>query len=217
MLWPCVGRGRAAGVLTPRPQRWLVPAGGGRTDLSGSAAEAQALSEQFRSAAEQAAASVVIDERAWERSAARRPPPPMLSAVQQAVINGQQLLLRYTSREREHTERVVEPLGIAARGTSWYLVADTAAGRRSSPVDRIEAATPTGEPVTRPEGFDLGEVWAIISERVDELRAPVLAHALARQAARRPRPPGPRVGRDLRGLTGERVTAVGRREPARGG
>jgi len=185
---------------------WYL-AGGGRTDLSGlTAAEAQALflvagpsaattpelkaalrklvralPEQFRPAAEQAAASVVIDERSWEHSAPRRPPPPMLAPVQQAVINGQQLMLRYTSRERVHTERVVEPLGVAARGASWYLVADTAAGRRSFRVDRIEAATPTGQAVTRPEGFDLGEAWAIISERVDQLRAPVLAHALAHQ------------------------------------
>lgn len=192
--------------LPGRNGGWYL-AGGGRTDLSGlTAAEAQALflvagpsaattpelkaalrklvralPEQFRSAAEQAAASVVIDDRAWEQSAPRRPPPPMLAAVQQAVINGQQLTLRYTSRERAQTERVVEPLGIAARGTSWYLVADTAAGRRSFRVDRIEAATPTGAPVTRPDGFDLGEAWAIISERVDQLRAPLVANALAHQ------------------------------------
>jgi predicted DNA-binding transcriptional regulator YafY len=180
-------------------------AGGGRTDLSGlTASEAQALfmvagpsaattpelkaalrklvralPEQFRPAAEHAASSVVIDEHAWERSAARRPAPPQLAAVQQAILQGQQLHLTYTARNRQHSERDVEPLGLAAKGASWYLVADTDAGQRSFRVDRIVAAVPTGRPVTRPDGFDLGEAWALIADRVDELRTPVVAEALA--------------------------------------
>ncbi|HAN35260.1 MAG: WYL domain-containing protein, partial [Actinobacteria bacterium] len=161
-------------------------AGGGRTDLSGlTAAEAQALfmvagpsaattpelkgalrklvralPEQFRPAAQHAASSVLIDERAWERSAIRRPAPPMLAVVQQAVVQCQQLHLEYTARSREHTQRLVEPLGLAAKGSVWYLVADTAAGRRSFRVDRIAAASLTGRPATRPADFDLGEAWA---------------------------------------------------------
>ena len=103
----------------------------------------------------------------------------MLAVVQLAVVEGQQLLLEYTARNRERTERVVEPLGLAAKGPSWYLVADTEAGRRSFRVDRIVAAAPTGRPVTRPEGFDLGEAWALISDKVNELRTPVLAEGLA--------------------------------------
>jgi len=180
-------------------------AGGGRTDLSGlTAAEAQALflvagpsaattpelkaalrklvralPEQFRPAAEQAQSAVLIDERSWDRPAPRRPPPPMLTTVQQAVVEGQQLLLEYTARDHEQTKRIVEPLGLAAKGPSWYLVADTEAGRRSFRVDRIVAATPTGRPVTKPEGFDLGEAWALISDRVHELRTPVVAQGLA--------------------------------------
>lgn len=180
-------------------------AGGGRTDLSGlTAAEAQALflvagpsaattpelkaalrklvralPEQFRPAAQHAAAAVVIEEHPWNSPASRRPAPPMLAAVQRAVVEGQQLLLQYTARDRERTERLVEPLGLAAKGPSWYLVADTQAGRRSFRVDRIVAATPTGRPVARPDGFDLGQAWALISDKVNELRAPVVAEGLA--------------------------------------
>lgn len=190
--------------VSGRQGGWRL-AGGGRTDLSGlTAAEAQALflvagpsaattpelkaalrklvralPEQFRPAAEQAASAVVIDERAWDSPAPRRPAPPMLATVQQAVVEGHQLLLEYTARDRERTERVVEPLGLAAKGRSWYLVADTQAGRRSFRVDRIVAATPTGRPVTKPEGFDLGEAWALISDKVHELRTPVIAEGLA--------------------------------------
>jgi len=185
---------------------WYL-AGGGRTDLSGlSASEAQALflvagpsaattpelkaalrklvralPEQFRPAAEHAATAVHIDERSWGRTAPRRAAPPMLASVQQAVLDSRQLRLRYTARNDEQTERDVEPLGITNKGNSWYLVADTAAGRRSFRVDRIVSATPTGQAATRPDGFDLGEAWAVISERVDELRAPLVADVLVVQ------------------------------------
>lgn len=206
-------------------------AGGGRTDLSGlTAAEAQALfmvagpsaattpelkaalrklvralPEQFRPAAEHAASAVVIDERSWERSAPRRPAPPMLATVQQAVVEGRQLTLDYTSRAREHSSRVVEPLGLAAKGPSWYLVADTEAGRRSFRVDRIVSATPTGHPASRPEGFDLGAAWALIADRVEELRAPVVAHALAE----------PRLVTVLSFVFGSRVHAGATRDDGR--
>jgi len=105
----------------------------------------------------------------------------MLASVQQAVLDSRQLRLRYTARNDEQTERDVEPLGITNKGNSWYLVADTAAGRRSFRVDRIVSATPTGQAATRPDGFDLGEAWAVISERVDELRAPLVADVLVVQ------------------------------------
>ena len=185
---------------------WYL-AGGGRTDLSGlNASEAQALfmvagpsaattpqlkaalrklvralPEQFRPAAETAANAVHIDERSWGRSAPKRPAPPMLMTVQQAVVEARQLRLTYSDRNDDETDREVEPLGITNKGNSWYLVADTAAGRRSFRIDRIVAAVPTGRPATRPEGFDLSEAWAVITERVDQLRAPVVADALAAQ------------------------------------
>lgn len=206
-------------------------AGGGRTDLSGlTAAEAQALflvagpsaattpelkaalrklvralPEQFRPAAEHAAKSVVIDEESWDSSAARRPAPPMLAAVQHAVVEGQQLLMEYTARDRERTERIVEPLGLAAKGRSWYLVADTEGGRRSFRVDRIVAVIPTGKPVTRPEGFDLGEAWSLISDKVHELRTPVVAQGLAE----------PRMVGILGFVFGARLHAVATRDDGR--
>ena len=206
-------------------------AGGGRTDLSGlTAAEAQALfmvagpsaattpelkaalrklvralPEQFRPAAEHAASAVVIDERSWERSAPPRPVPPMLATVQRAVVEGRQLTLDYTSRAREHSSRLVEPLGLAAKGASWYLVADTGAGRRSFRVDRIVSATPTGQPAARPEGFDLGAAWALIADRVEELRAPIVAQAVAR----------PRLIAVLSMVFGTRVRAGATRDDGR--
>jgi predicted DNA-binding transcriptional regulator YafY len=57
-------------------------------------------------------------------------------------------------------------------------VADTDAGMRTFRVDRVTSVVDTGEPVVRPDNFDLHEAWTLITDRVDELRTPVRARAL---------------------------------------
>jgi predicted DNA-binding transcriptional regulator YafY len=107
-----------------------------------------------------------------------RPPPPFLDDVQRAVVTGRQVRLGYISRDRTETTRVVHPLGIAAKGMTWYLVGDTEAGLRTFRVDRIRQAELLDVAVVRPEGFELQAAWRMISDRVDELRAPVVADTL---------------------------------------
>jgi predicted DNA-binding transcriptional regulator YafY len=179
-------------------------AGGGRTDLSGlTAAEARALflvagpsssatpemraalrklvralPESFRDAAEAASTAVVVDPTGWDDTHRDRTNPPHLDAVQQAVVEGQQVVLGYVARTRESTTRTAHPLGLAAKGASWYLVADTVAGLRTFRVDRITSIEPNGQAVVRPEGFELTEAWKLITEQVDERRLPVRARAL---------------------------------------
>lgn len=183
-------------------------AGGGRTDLSGlTAAEARALflvagtssaatpqvkaalrkltralPEPFRPHAEAASEAVVVDPRGWDQTrdpGAGRPPPPFLDDVQRAVVEGEQVTLGYVARNREPSTREVHPLGLAAKGWAWYLVAGTEAGLRTFRVDRITSVEPTGEAVVRPEGFVLAEAWKLIAEEVDQRRLPVTARAAA--------------------------------------
>jgi predicted DNA-binding transcriptional regulator YafY len=178
--------------------------GGGRTDLSGlTAAEARALflvagpssaspevraalrklvralPEPFRESAEAATAAVVVDPASWDRRPAERPVPPYLDLIQQAVVDGVQLDLGYVARDRSGSRRVVHPLGLAAKGQIWYLVADTVAGLRTFRVDRVTSAAMTGEPVMRPDGFDLADAWRMITEKVDQMRTPVRARVAA--------------------------------------
>jgi predicted DNA-binding transcriptional regulator YafY len=168
--------------------------GGARTDLSGlTASEArtlflvagpssavtpeakaalrklvQALPETFRSEAEKAAAAVVLDPANW---GGRTPPtPPQLEALQQAVIQGDQVRLGYTDARGADSERVVHPLGLVSKGTTWYLVADTDAGLRTFRVWRVRSVEPTGEAARRPPGFDLHRTWQEIVARLDEQR-----------------------------------------------
>jgi predicted DNA-binding transcriptional regulator YafY len=171
--------------------------GGARTDLTGlTAAEARtlflvagpsaavtpdartalrklvkALPETFRADAEAAASAIVLDAAHWGTTAP--PPPRHLDVLQQAVIDGVQVRLGYTDRRRAETERTVHPLGLVAKGSTWYLVADTDAGLRTFRLGRIKSVERTKEPVARPDGFDLAEAWESVVARVDEQRRSV--------------------------------------------
>ena len=196
-------------------------AGGGRTDLTGlSAAEARALflvagpsssatpelkaalrklvralPESFRTRAEAAASAIVVDPTGWDESDDPRRHPLHLDAVQQAVVEGEQLRLGYIARDRAASERVVHPLGLAAKGSVWYLIADTDKGLRTFRVDRIQTLSPTGDAVVRPDGFVLEEAWQLIADEVEERRSPIRAEARAE----------PDVVPWLRGMFGTRV------------
>jgi predicted DNA-binding transcriptional regulator YafY len=171
--------------------------GGARTDLSGlTAAEARALflvagpsssatpvvkaalrklvralPESFRADAQAAATAVVVDPASWGRTTPG-PPPVHLDELQRAVVDGVQIRLGYAGRDRPPGERMVHPLGLVAKGSVWYLVADTDAGLRTFRVSRVRSVELTAEPVVRPEGFDLGEAWRSIAATVDEKRTP---------------------------------------------
>lgn len=176
--------------------------GGARTDLSGlNAAEARALflvagpsstatpdvkaalrklvralPEPFRVDAEAASVAIVSDPSEWGGTTVERPPPPALDMLQSAVIEAMQVTLGYVDRQRKTTERVVHPLGLATKGQTWYLVADTAAGLRTFRIDRVTSVTRTGAKAVRPPGFELTEAWKLIADEVDQHRTSLWAH-----------------------------------------
>ena len=90
--------------------------------------------------------------------------------MQRATVDGRQVRLGYVSRDGTETERIVHPLGLVAKRSVWYLVADTEAGMRTFRLDRVRSATVTEDPVDRPEGFDLATTWKSVVEAVDGRR-----------------------------------------------
>jgi predicted DNA-binding transcriptional regulator YafY len=176
--------------------------GGARTDLSGlTAAEARtlflvagpssaitpeakaalrklvhALPATFRAEAEAAANAVVLDPARWGEEAPT--PPPFLEVLQQAVIAGVQVRLGYSDRTRTVTERIVHPLGLVAKGSTWYLIAGTEAGMRTFRLWRIRAVELTDDAVHRPADFDLATAWQSVVERMDRHRHVVEVEAL---------------------------------------
>jgi predicted DNA-binding transcriptional regulator YafY len=178
--------------------------GGARTDLSGLTSEearalflvagpaaatpevraalrklVRALPEPMRDEAEAASAAVVVDH-GWGAPARSAPVPPRLGEIQAAVVTGRQLELSYVARDGAATVRRVHPLGLAARGSVWYLLADTAHGLRTFRVDRVADVATTEEPVVRPDGFDLEQAWASVAAEVRRHWDAVEVRALAR-------------------------------------
>jgi predicted DNA-binding transcriptional regulator YafY len=175
--------------------------GGGRTDLSGlNAAETRtlfliagphtrlapeaksalrklvrALPEPFREHASAAADAVVLDAAGW--GAASPPVSPHLDVLQRSIIERVQIRLQYAGSSGAVTARTVHPLGVAAKGGAWYLLADTASGRRTFSVDRIRSVTLTDQAAIRPPDFDLAEAWrkAVADVDVRRTQAVVLA------------------------------------------
>jgi predicted DNA-binding transcriptional regulator YafY len=195
----------AAGIpVYPQPGRgggWSL-VGGARTDLTGlTAAEAQALfllvgpaaavsaeakaalrklvralPATFRDEAEAAAAATLIDSARWgERERAR---PDLVGVLQSVVVRRRQVRLTYTSRQRERTERLVDPWGLVAKDDIWYVLAGTDRGRRTFRVDRIVAADPTDMPSGRPDDFDLDEAWRAVVGEMEQRRSGTWATVL---------------------------------------
>jgi predicted DNA-binding transcriptional regulator YafY len=177
--------------------------GGARTDLSGlTAAEARtlflvagpsasatpqikaalrklvrALPEPFRAEAEAAASAVVIDPASWDR--AHVPTPPHLEVLQRAVVDAVQVRIVYAGRDKPTSERTVHPLGLVAKASVWYLVAGTEAGLRTFRLNRMRSVEVTGQPVDRPDDFDLEQTWRSVVAEVGERRVGFRATARA--------------------------------------
>jgi len=83
----------------------------------------------------------------------------MLPIVQDAVARDRKIAIRYWRADREPVERTVDPLGLVAKGNTWYLVARSADRLRTYRVSRIEEATLLDRPVERPADFDLATYW----------------------------------------------------------
>jgi predicted DNA-binding transcriptional regulator YafY len=94
----------------------------------------------------------------------------MLSIVQDAVSRDRKLAIRYSPPGRERVERTVDPLGLVAKGGSWYLVARTPDGFRTYRVSRIEEARLLDEPCARPADFDLAAHWRSTTEELQKGR-----------------------------------------------
>lgn len=83
----------------------------------------------------------------------------MLAIVQDAVAQERKLAFEYTRADGQKGSRTVEPLGLVAKGLSWYLVARTPNGMRTFKVSRMEMVTVLAMEFERPRHFDLKAYW----------------------------------------------------------
>ncbi|MGO0062853.1 helix-turn-helix transcriptional regulator [Brevibacillus fluminis] len=105
--------------------------------------------------AEQVRERLHIDGAGWHQSDEE---VPLLATVQDAVWAGRKLAMTYR-REDALVERVVEPLGLVAKRSVWYLVAQVEGDIRTYRISRLIRAQLLDETFTRPADFDLASFW----------------------------------------------------------
>jgi predicted DNA-binding transcriptional regulator YafY len=127
----------------------------------GSAAEAAwlklqaALPVTSQQQAERARRSLLIDPGGWQESKSIASLPVLLDAL----WRGRRVRFIYEKGLGEASERLVDPLGLVARGSVWYLVASRENELRTYRVSRMRDALLDEKESVSPDGFDLAAYW----------------------------------------------------------
>ena len=101
---------------------------------------------------------ILVDTPGWRPSTGGDDGPFRL--IQQAVMAGRRMRIAYQRAEGEASWREVDPLGLVAKGSVWYLVAAVEGEPRTYRVSRVKGAEMLDAAVERPDGFRLAEFWA---------------------------------------------------------
>ncbi len=144
-------------LFLARPARLLSDLGLGAASAAGSIKLLAALPSVHRRGAEDVRQRIHIDVTGWHPGEADA--VPHLPSLQDAVWAERRVCLTYHSQGEHATERRVDPLGLVAKGSTWYLMAAVEGDMRTYRVSRVAAVRITDEPFNRPADFDLAEAW----------------------------------------------------------
>src|SRR5215475_12295332 len=111
-----------------------------------------AVPSTTRHDAESASRRIYVDVTGWNRS---EESVPLLPLLQEAVWRERKLKFRYQRGDDCEVEREVDPLGLVAKGSVWYVVAAIDGDIRNYRVSRVLEAEMTGQSFIRPQAFDL--------------------------------------------------------------
>jgi predicted DNA-binding transcriptional regulator YafY len=115
-----------------------------------------AVPASTRRDAESASQRIYVDVTGWNRS---EESVPLLPLLQEAVWGERKLRFKYQRGDDCDVERVVDPLGLVAKGSVWYLVAAIDGDIRNYRVSRMIEAEVMDQTFVRPEAFDLVTHW----------------------------------------------------------
>jgi predicted DNA-binding transcriptional regulator YafY len=99
---------------------------------------------------------VLIDSRGWRDVSESASSLPVLL---DALWRERQMRFLYENVLCDATQRTVDPLGLVARGSTWYLIATRDNELRTYRVSRIKDPEVLDVPGRRPPDFDLAEYW----------------------------------------------------------
>jgi len=135
-----------------------------------------ALPPSARKQADLVRTRVLIDSRGWRNPSESASSLPVLL---DALWRDRQVRFVYEAVLCEPSERIVDPLGLVARGSVWYLIAQRQSEMRTYRVSRVRDAEVLVAAARRPEGFDLAKYWetsaAEFREKLPQYRVVCLA------------------------------------------
>jgi predicted DNA-binding transcriptional regulator YafY len=118
-----------------------------------------------RQQADLARERILIDHSGWrDRGESLACLPTLLDAL----WRGRRLRFVYTRVFCEPSEKTIEPLGLVAKGSTWYLVGRADGEPRTYRVSRISGACVLPETARPRNGFDLAEYWTLLATEFRE-------------------------------------------------
>jgi predicted DNA-binding transcriptional regulator YafY len=116
-----------------------------------------ALPAMYRQGAEQARRRIHIDTGGWVR---HEEAVPLLPMLQDAIWSERRLRFTYQRGPGcDDVEREVDPLGLVAKGSAWYLVARVGEDVRTYRISRMSRAEVLDQRCAAPANFDLAAYW----------------------------------------------------------
>lgn len=166
--------------LFVQPLRVLTDLGLDKASEAALAKLLAAMPPVVRRDAEHARQRLYVDMSTWRGGGESL---PCLATLQEGVWQDRKLCITYEKNDGSRSERVVDPLGLVAKGNTWYLVARDGEQVKSFRASRVREAHLREEPAVRPDGFDLAAYWGQSKSEfvaaLPQYRARVRAHPSA--------------------------------------
>ena len=143
-------------LFLARPQRLITDLGLKREADAALLKLQASLPAHARRQAEFARERILIDTRGWRDPAESAACLPVLL---DALWRERRLRFQYARVLCEASERTAGPLGLVAKGSTWYLVAEADGEPRTYRVSRMREPVILDEPASRPAQFDLADYW----------------------------------------------------------
>lgn len=115
-----------------------------------------ALPNTLQSQADNLWNRIHIDIEPWKQSSQET---TALSLLQQAIWEERKIRIAYEKANKESSDRIVDPLGLVAKGRTWYLVAVSNQEIKNFRVSRIKSVELLNETFIRPPHFQLADYW----------------------------------------------------------
>ncbi|MBD2059706.1 YafY family transcriptional regulator [Oculatella sp. FACHB-28] len=143
-------------LFLPKPTHVLADLGWNQAFEAALLKLLAALPTANRQQAEVVGERIHVDPTGWHHWDEEMSAFPVLQA---AIWQERQVFLSYERSTGKRVERLVNPLGLVAKGSVWYLVAGVEGEVRSYRISRVQNAVLMDAHCVRPIGFDLADYW----------------------------------------------------------